>query len=201
MAKINLLSWREELRQQRKQQFFVALGGVCVVTAIIMFNVQTYHDNKITNHTNRTRLLNNEIKLMEEKVKEIKNLDQTREKLERRMNKIQQLQSSRPLVVHFYDEMVNKIPEGVHLESLARTGNLLELSGIADSNARVSTFMRQLDGSEWFNGAKLTVIEVSDLKRRSSNNNNEDTKIISFTLTVSLVNKLANKVNKEEEVL
>jgi len=110
----------------------------------------------------RNGLLKTEIAKIDEKIKEIKDLEKQRAELVARMNVIQDLQVSRPMVVHLFDELVKTIPEGVYLQSLQQKGLGVTLKGQAQSNARVSAYMRAIDASGWLKNAELKVIKSQD---------------------------------------
>ena len=176
MPHINLLPWREELRQERQQQFFTSLIAGVVVAAVIAYGAVSFVNGLIDDQKDRNAFLNNEIKLLEKQIKEIATLEEERAKLLARIQVIQQLQASRPKVVKVLDAIVRTVPDGVHLNAVKRTGNALAFNGVAQSNARVSVFMRQLDeNKEFSDDAVLNIV------KRSSTNDNA---IRTFTLGV-----------------
>jgi type IV pilus assembly protein PilN len=162
MAKINLLPWREELRTQRKQEFMVMLGIAAVVAAGIWGLVHVYHTQLIQYHQARNQYLTGEIAKLDKKIEEIKKLQQEKERLLARMRAIEQLQGNRPLIVRLFDELVVSLPEGVSLLSVEQKGTGITINGVAQSNARVSTFMRNLEASEWLKNPQLDIIQARD---------------------------------------
>lgn len=160
MARINLLPWREKLRQQRKKQFFNILGGFAVLMALVILYAHMHVSGLIENQQSRNSFLENEIRLVEIKIKEIRDLEQKREQLIARMRVIERLQGNRPEVVHTFEELVKATPEGMQLSSVTQKDRILTISGQAQSNARVSSFMRKLDASDWFSDPVLDVIET-----------------------------------------
>jgi type IV pilus assembly protein PilN len=164
MARINLLPWREELRKERQQQFFTLIGLSAGLMVAIIVLVHINFAGVISNQQDRNKYLNGEIKKLDAKIKEIEDLEKEKARLLARMNVIQQLQTSRPQVVHVFDELVTTLPEGVYLTSIKNTGAAVELSGFAQSNARVSSYMRNIDNAGWLTGPKLSVIETKDEK-------------------------------------
>lgn len=160
MMRINLLPWREELRKERETRFAVSAGIAVAVTALLFLAVHMYFAGLIDYQSRRNDYLRSEIKKAEEKIKEIKELEKKREQLFQRMEIIQKLQSSRPEVVHLFDELVKKIPAGVYFTSFSQKGRKITIKGIAQSQARVSTLMRRLDDSEWLENASLEVIQT-----------------------------------------
>jgi type IV pilus assembly protein PilN len=173
MAHINLLPWREELRQERQQQFIVWLVLGLVFSLAVLFAAVMYANSLIDEQNNRNGFLNTEIAKLNIKISEIQTLEKEKEQLLARMNVIQELQTSRPKVVKVLDALVRSVPEGISLEKVTRTGDTLTFDGIAQSNARVSVFMRNIDVNPEFDNPDLTVIQ------RTSTN---DDAIRKFTL-------------------
>jgi len=165
MAHINLLPWRENLRKQRKRNFFLQLLGAVVVAilALVLWHMQV--QEQISYQKSRNAFLKSEIAKVDKKIREIKDLEKRRAELIARMNVIQQLQVSRPQVVHLFDELVKTIPEGVYLEKLSQAGDQVTLEGWAQSNARVSAYMRNIDKSAWVKDADLKIIQSEDKKK------------------------------------
>ncbi|PHS69957.1 MAG: pilus assembly protein PilN [Methylophaga sp.] len=161
MAHINLLPWREELRQERQQQFMTVLVAAFIFAAIVLYGVIFYADGLIDEQTSRNTFLQKEIAIVDQQIVEIKTLEKERDQLLARMRVIQELQLSRPKVVKVFDSLVRTIPEGIHLEKVNRQGDLLTLNGVAASNARVSVFMRRLDKDTEFNESKLDIVQRS----------------------------------------
>lgn len=176
MAQINLLPWREERRQERQQSFYSAVVAGVIFAAVVLYAVILFADGLIDEQNRRNNFLKNEITELDKKIKEIKTLEQERDRLLARMQVIQELQTSRPKVVKVFDSLVRTVPEGIHLEKVARQGDILTLNGVAQSNARVSVFMRRLDENIEFKESKLTVVKRTSPK--------EDA-IRKFTLGVS----------------
>jgi type IV pilus assembly protein PilN len=157
MPRINLLPWRAELRKQRQREF-VTLAGItalamAAVVALAHFQVETW----IENQNSRNAFLDAEIAKLDKKIQEIKDLEKEKESLLARMRIVEQLQTSRPEVVHLFTELVTSLPEGVYLTAVNQKDRNVTLDGFAQSNARVSSFMRNLDASPW--------LSVPDLKR------------------------------------
>jgi len=162
MARINLLPWRETLRKQRQREFGVAVGGMVVITALLLVVGHIHIAGMITHQNNRNSFIKKEIAAVESKIKEIKDLESTKTKLLARMEVIQELQSSRPGVVHLFDELVKTVPEGALLTKVEQSGKLVRIDGRAQSNARVSAYMRKIEASDWLDKPRLLVIETKD---------------------------------------
>lgn len=166
MAHINLLPWREGLRKQRQKEFVTMAGLGVVFAAAIWGLVHMQMVNRIDSQNQRNAYLEREIKVLDAQIAKIEELDRTRANLLARMNIIQQLQSSRPESVHMMDQLVRTIPDGVHLTNIKQTGTALTLAGQAQSNARVSAYMRNIDSSEWMTDPKLDFIQSRDENQR-----------------------------------
>lgn len=161
MARINLLPWREERRQELKKEFLAILGGTVVFALVVMLLTDRVYSAWIDNQNNRNTYLQQNIDELNRQVAEIKELEAKRRQLLDRMKVIQDLQGTRPLVVHVFDELVRTLPDGVFYQSLVRTDQKIEIVGTAESNNRVSSLMRQLDKSDWFENPNLTSVQAA----------------------------------------
>lgn len=192
MPRVNLLPWREELRKQRRTEY-LSLLGVCAVVAIaVWFSIHLYFNALIEQQQRRNNFLTAEIKLLDKKIAEIKQLEKEKENLIARMKAIETLQTSRPIVVHLFDELVSTLPDGVYLTSISQTGNKVTIKGVAQSNARVSNYMRNVEASQWVQNPKLSIIQskTEDGKR-----------IADFTLTLTQTKAKSGKESDDEEQL
>lgn len=160
MARINLLPWREEYRQEKKKEFFTHLVGVCLLAGIVAYAWIMSVDSAIAYQNERNNILNNEIKLLSEQVKEIQELKKKRRELSDRIKVIQDLQGTRPLIVRYFDEFAKAVPDGIYVTSVKRAGNVLSLEGISESNSRVSAFMRKLNASSYFDEPDLKTVDA-----------------------------------------
>ncbi|MBN8429340.1 MULTISPECIES: PilN domain-containing protein [Microbulbifer] len=156
MAKINLLPWRQEYRAQKQKEFQQVAVLVVIAAGFSVFMWMKTVDSQIANQNERNQLLNTEITALNKQVREIKDLKKRRQELIDRMRVIQELQGNRPLAVRYFDDMVRAAPEGLWLTNLKRSGRTVTISGVAESNNRVSSFMRSLDQSEWYESPNLT---------------------------------------------
>ena len=190
ITRINLLPWREELRQEQKKQFALMSVMTCVLAAAIVGLIHFKMQAKIDYQLSRNSFMTNQITKVDEEIKEISELKKVRRSLIERMEVIQDLQGSRPSIVHLFSEIVASVPNGVYLESLAQTGNNLLINGQAESNARVSTYMRNLSASEWLKDPNLTIIEVEDITVN---------RISTFTLTVKQTSPNATEDEQEDD--
>ncbi len=155
MAKINLLPWRERLREERRREFLSILGGVVVIAAGIVFLVDRYFDSNINTQIARNEFVRTEIRILDEQVEEINQLRQQKEDIRARINIIADLQGTRPVIVRIFDELVKTLPEGVYYESLERAEDNISIEGVAETYPRITELMRRLDESEWFQNVDL----------------------------------------------
>lgn len=162
MARINLLPWRETERKRRQRDFAILTAGSLALTLLIGLGLHFQMEHMISGQEGRNAYLQQEIDLLNRQIKEIEDLEKTKANLLARMNVIQQLQQSRPEVVHLFDELVVTIPEGVLLNKVQQNGRNVVLEGQAQSNARVSAFMRNIEASEWIGNPLLLLIEHKD---------------------------------------
>ena len=168
MAHINLLPWREEQRQEQTRQFVTILALSLLLTGAIIFMVHTIFDNQINHQKYRNKILQDEIALLDASLKQIAELEETKEQLLARMDIIQSLQQQRPQIVRLFDDFVRTVPEGIYLTKIKQEGDRLIIKGVAESNGRVSAYMRNIDASEWMATPKLKVIETRKGTLRSS---------------------------------
>lgn len=161
MAGLNLLPWRDKERELKKKQFFALLGASVALACLIVFAGHTYMRNAVSYQESRNQLLNDEIANLDKQIEQIKKLDATKQALLDRMQIIETLQSTRPAIVHLFDEMATALPQGMYLEALKQSDTVVHVEGKAESNARVSTYMDSLDASQWLNSSNLNIISVA----------------------------------------
>jgi len=159
MARINLLPWRTERRKQREREFYMLLAAAAVSGVVALLVLVGWMGARIDTQNDRNAFLQTEIKGLDKQIEEIKELDKTRSQLLTRKQIIEQLQSNRSQMVHLFDEMVKTVPDGVRLTSLKQAGDVLTLEGVAESNARVASYMRNIDNSPWMGRTDLRKIE------------------------------------------
>ena len=161
MTKLNLLPWRETHRQEKNKEFIVAMVFAGLIAAGLGFTGFKYAEDKVNFQTKRNQKLESEIAKLQLELKEIEKLEETKNNLLARMEIIQQLQGLRPQVVHAFQEVAERLPDGVYLTALNQQAqNQLVIEGRAESNARVSALMRRLDESDYFSNPRLEVIEA-----------------------------------------
>lgn len=162
MTKINLLDWRAQRREQRKQRF-IALMGLAVLVAAGVFGAGYLAiTNAIDLQNARNAYLKQQIAEVDLKIKEIQEIEKVKNNLLARMRVIEELQASRTSTVHFFDELVATLPDGVTLTSIKQSGPLVTIEGAAESNGRVSTYMKNLEASPWFEDPSLVVIKTTE---------------------------------------
>lgn len=158
MPDINLLPWREELREERKRQFFSSLVLTAVLAAIIGFAWDSWIDIQISTQASRNNILETEISKLDAQANEIRELKRAKSEMLDRMEVIKGLQTNRPEVVKLYDQLVQVVPDGVYLSTLDVQGSKMSMQGKAESNNRISSMMRQIDQSGKFAQPNLTTV-------------------------------------------
>lgn len=177
MTTINLLPWRETLREERKQEFFVSLGIVVAVAAGILFGVDRYFNNEINGQERINNFISEQITVLDREIAEIRNLQAQRTQLTERMAVIQDLQGTRPVIVRLFDELVRRLPDGIYYNSIVRTGDSIQMIGVSESNNLVSELMRSLESSDWFANASLQQI--------NSQNDEQETYVFQLEVAVT----------------
>jgi len=161
MPRINLLPWREEERKKRQRDFGVAMAGGVVAAIVCILGVLFVYSQMIDNQQDRNQRLNDEIAELQKSIEEIDGLERQKERLLARMEIIEQLQKSRPEIVHLFDEIARQLPEGVYLTGMMQRGTRVELRGVAQSSTRVSALMRQVDASAWMMNPEVDRVETT----------------------------------------
>jgi type IV pilus assembly protein PilN len=161
MPRINLLPWRDAQRKERKLAFLVSLGVAALAAGVTAFAAYLLYGSMIEGQQRRNNELRVAIKTLDKEIEEINSLESAKQKFIARMEIIEKLQRSRPEIVHVFDEIVHTLPEGVYLTSVKQNGMRLKFEGIAQSSTRVSSFMRNLDGSQWLRNPELEVVQTT----------------------------------------
>jgi len=159
MPRINLLPWREQERKIRRREFMVAGGGAIFAAVIFVLGGKLLYSSWTDAQKEKNNLLTKEIVKLDAQIADIQDLENRKQRLVARMEIIERLQRKRPEIVHLFDEIVKTVPEGIYLTTIKQTGNKLEIHGVAQSSTRVSTFMRNIDGSVWMDNPVLQVVE------------------------------------------
>ncbi len=160
MPRINLLPWREAERKRKRQEFILSLGAALATAGLITLLGNWHMSAAIDHQRGRNDYLNREIAGLDKQIEEINGLDAQKRRLLARMEIIETLQRSRPEIVHVFDELVRVLPEGVYLTYLKQSGTRFELRGVAQSSTRVSSFMRNIDASQWLADPTLQIVET-----------------------------------------
>jgi len=181
MARINLLPWRAERRKQRQREFYTMLGLAAVAGVVLSLLLYFYYDLQISGQNERNSYLETEIAKVKEQNKEIDRLDSQKKRLLDRKQVIEELQGKRSQMVHLFDALVRTIPDGVVLTALKQEGESLTLEGRTQSNARVSTYMRNLESSGWMSNPELSVIEA---KAQEASGSAVDIKALPYVFTL-----------------
>ncbi|MDI3260125.1 MAG: PilN domain-containing protein [Sinobacteraceae bacterium] len=187
MTRINLLDWRAERRKRRQQRFLALLALAAIAAILVVLFGDLGMQQAVEYQRSRNDFLKKQIAQIDAQIKEIQELEKVRRNLIERMRVIEQLQQSRSATVHFFDEIVNTLPDGVYLTSLKQNGKEVTIEGVAESNGRISAYMKNLDASPWFKDPKLVVIKTSTkTKFRASD----------FTLQVTNLTQQAESSNQ-----
>jgi len=155
------LPWREAQRKERKLAFLVALGVAALAAGVTAFAAYLMYGSMIEAQQRRNNSLRAAIRTLDHEIEEINSLESAKQKFIARMEIIEKLQRSRPEIVHVFDEIVRTLPEGVYLTAVKQNGMRLKFEGIAQSSTRVSSFMRNLDGSQWLRNPELEVVQTA----------------------------------------
>jgi type IV pilus assembly protein PilN len=190
VARINLLPHRAERRKRAKQHFFVVSGGTAIVGLLIVGLVHSYYAEQISNQEGRNQFLKGEITKLDKEIAEINKLKDEIQALLARKQIIETLQADRAQTVHLLDELVKQMPEGVFLKSISQKGMRVQLLGYAQSNARVSTLMRNIESSRWLGTPELIEVKAAALDKK---------RVSEFTMFLSLKRPQADEAAKGPE--
>lgn len=162
MTTINLLPWRELKKEQEKKEFLYLLLGAALIGLGVIILINFYVKDLINSQTFRNNKLQNEINIFNKQITEIKQLKKVRSSLISRMKIIHELQERRTLTVHFFDELIKIIPDGIYLTKVKRVGDKVTVEGYSESNTNVSILMRNIEQSPWIQEPLLTEIKKSE---------------------------------------
>ena len=183
MIKINLLPHREEARRARRQQFYVLLGLVTVLVGLIWFLGFSIINRQIDGQMNKNEFLKSEIALLDKDIAEIKKLKSQTDSLLARKRVIEALQANRTEMVHLFNELAKRVPEGIYLRTLTQTGQQIAVTGVAQSNARITTLMNNLDESPLLENSTLIETKAEVVGNRRLN---------AFSLNTFITRQLAD---------
>lgn len=191
MAHINLLPWRERLREERKREFLSIMAGIVVIAGGLLFLVDRYFTGEINLQVARNEFVRGEISTLDAQVAEINELRQQKEDIRARMNVITDLQGTRPVIVRLFDELVRTLPEGVFYTTLERSNDTISINGVSESYSRITELLRRLDESEWFSEPDISVISAAESAEQSAAMN------AAFVFTLSVNLELPNQTEEE----
>ena len=169
MVRINLLPHREQRRQSRQRQFVSLAIGLAILGLAVVGLGHVIIAARIDNQNGRNNLLKTEIAKLDEQIKEIDRLRDQTQALLARKQVVETLQANRAEAVHLIDQLVRQLPDGLYLKSVKQTGARVTLVGYAQSSARVSTLMRNIESSPWLTAPELVEIKSVALDRRKVN--------------------------------
>jgi len=160
MPRINLVPWREAERKRKRQEFGVGAFGALMFAAVISFGVNWQMQSAIDDQNERNQYLKTQIADLDKQIAEILDLEQQKQRLQARIQVIEQLELSRPEIVHVFDQLVRTTPDGIYLTGIKQTNRKIELKGVAQSSTRVASYMRNIDSSEWLKEPALEILET-----------------------------------------
>jgi type IV pilus assembly protein PilN len=159
MIRVNLLPHREQKRQARQRQFVSLAIGLAILGLAVILLGHVLLGAQIENQDSRNSLLKAEIAKLDEQIKEIDKLREQTQALLARKQIVETLQTNRTEAVHLLDQLVRQLPDGIYLKSVKQTGPKIQMVGYAQSNARVSTLMRNIESSPWLVQPELVEIK------------------------------------------
>ncbi len=166
MIRINLLPWREARRKAHNLQFYILMGMVAGLAGSIVLLVHGYYATRISIQTERNHFLQGENAKLDKEIAEIKKLKEEIQALLSRKQVIETLQADRAQTVYLLEQLVRQTPDGVYLKSIKQTGAKVSLTGYAQSNAMVSTLMRNLEASHFMQNPVLIEIKAANVNNR-----------------------------------
>lgn len=170
MTNINLLPWRELRREQEKKTFTTLLLTVGITAIMVILMVNYYASSLVGDQTARNKRLQDEITTFDNDIAKIKALKDIRTGLISRMRIVHGLQARRTLTVHFFDELIKILPDGVYLTEVKRVKDTITVKGYSESNTNVSALMRNIQKNPWIQQPVLTDIKKADNKETADSN-------------------------------
>ena len=166
MSRINLLPWRESLRQEKQRNFVILIVVVVAVVAAVVLVSNQFMSGLIEDQEARNNFLRGEIRALDREIAQIEELERTRDNLISRKNVIERLQENRSVMVHLFNQIAQTVPEGITLNSLRQTDTNLTIVGTTESETRVSEYMRRIEGASWLRNPQLRIIQLEERDRR-----------------------------------
>ncbi|HET7650277.1 MAG TPA: PilN domain-containing protein [Gammaproteobacteria bacterium] len=192
MPRINLLPWREERRRQRQQSFNIMAVTVAGLAGVVVLAMYGLVSAAISNQDARNAYLKDQIAGLDKQIAQIKDLQKTKQQLLARMQIIEELQRSRPTEVHVFDQLVRTLPPGVYLTHVNQKGTVLSLDGIAESSARVSAYMRNIDNSMWLGDPNLQIVQQDSSVKPNAH-------LQKFAVTAKIIDKAAQAAKEADK--
>ncbi len=189
MAQINLLPWRDKIRKEKQQQFFILLGLMVSLTAFAMFGVHMFQEDRLSYQEKRLAYVDSQIKHLDRRIREIKVIEYTRRNLEKRIKKVRDLERNRAEVVHLFHELVNRLPQAVYLTKISQSKRKITLQGVASDNKNVSDYIRHLESSVWLNRLDIGIVTHQNSKTSSA-------RLSHFTITAEQNQPESLKIKK-----
>ncbi len=183
-TRINLLDWRSERRARRRKRFLSMVGLAAALSLAGVGLGYLIVQRSVENQQARNQFLSGQIADLDKQIKEIQELEKIKQNLLSRMRVIEELQQSRSATVHFFDEVVNTIPDGIYLSSIKQSGQNVTIDGVAESSGRISAYLKNLDSSPWFKDPRLVVIKTGEKNRQRNSE---------FTLQVTNLTKASGE--------
>jgi type IV pilus assembly protein PilN len=165
-ARVNLLPHRAERRKRSRQHFLTVSGMTVGLGVLIAFLIYQFYARQIEVQNDRNTFLANEIKKLDKDIADINELKNQIQALLARKQIIETLQAERAQTVHLLEQMVRQMPEGIYLRSMRQTGPKVHIVGYAQSNARVSTLMRNIEASPWLEQPVLVEVKASNVDKK-----------------------------------
>jgi len=186
--RVNLLPHREERRKRARQHFVVLAGGTALIGALVVVAIHGYYAARIETQNERNKFLKNEIVKLDKDIAEIKKLRDEIAALLARKQVIETLQADRAQTVHLLDELVRQMPEGVYLSRVVQRGLNIALTGYAQSNARVSTLMRNIEASPFLERPQLIEVSATNVDKK---------RVSQFSMNLALKRSAAKDAAKD----
>ena len=190
MIRINLLPHREEKRKRRQQQFQILAGISAVLALLVGGVVWLYLDSQVTQQKASVAYMKQEIDKLDKQIEEIRKIREETASLLAKKQVVEGLQSNRSEPVQLLDQLLRQLPEGVYLKAFKQTGPKVNISGYAQSNARVSTLMRNLGASPYLENPELVEIKAVSSPDKSGSRVNE------FNMNISIKRAQAETTTK-----
>lgn len=161
MTRVNLLPWREALRKRKQQQYISVLSFAGILACAAVAGVYFIFNLNIANQDSRNAYLQKEMVIVNAEIREIKKLKEKKADMIERVNLVRNLQNTRPVAVHLFDEIARSMPDDLYLTQLSYEKQRLTLKGIAENNQLIAALIRQLDDSDWLADPNLTKIQTT----------------------------------------